>query len=360
MDFNERIRINGEMISDEDLVAMATEYLPYSEKFGGTFFEITTAMAFEYFAKKKVDIAIIETGLGGRFDSTNVLTPLVSIITSIDYDHTEYLGDTIEKIAFEKAGIIKQNVPLVLSQNAPEVREVIKNRFDRVNGIEDDFYYSRIDPNHKKYFVRSPLLGRHVKENLSVVISALDFLRNTYTISDEAIMGGISKVRENTGLSSRIELLQENPPLLLDVCHNESAIATLIDTLKSSFSQHEKWDVVFAAMKDKNTARILRGSTQIYEVARSPWGNSVSGIGQLISMEYMDSPSTTSATTYKVQLRSASGSGNVTSSFNIPINPNRKIQKTVNLLGKESKPHKNIPFIEIYDDDSVKKKIIID
>lgn len=257
VDFNERIRINGEMISDEDLVAMATEYLPYSEKFGGTFFEITTAMAFEYFAKKKVDIAIIETGLGGRFDSTNVLTPLVSIITSIDYDHTEYLGDTIEKIAFEKAGIIKQNVPLVLSQNAPEVREVIKNRFDRVNGIEDDFYYSRIDPNHKKYFVRSPLLGRHVKENLSVVISALDFLRNTYTISDEAIMGGISKVRENTGLSSRIELLQENPPLLLDVCHNESAIATLIDTLKSSFSQHEKWDVVFAAMKDKNTARIL-------------------------------------------------------------------------------------------------------
>jgi dihydrofolate synthase/folylpolyglutamate synthase len=214
-------------------------------------------MAFEYFAKKKVDIAIIETGLGGRFDSTNVLTPLVSIITRIDYDHSEYLGDTIEEIAFEKAGIIKQNVPLVLSQNAPEVREVIKNQFDLVNGNVDNYNYSRIDSDHKEFFARSPLPGRHVKENLRVVLASIEVLRNTYRIFDEAILDGISKVRENTGLSSRIELIQSEPPLILDVSHNESAIATLIETLKSSFPQHEKWEVVFAAMKDKKTAKIL-------------------------------------------------------------------------------------------------------
>ncbi len=126
--FNERIRVNIIEISDNDIIRLAEILMPEGEKIGATFFEITTAMAFRYFAEQKVNVAVIETGLGGRFDSTNVLKPLLSVITSLDIDHTEYLGKTIKDIAFEKAGIIKENTPVIVSRNSTEAISVIKEK----------------------------------------------------------------------------------------------------------------------------------------------------------------------------------------------------------------------------------------
>jgi dihydrofolate synthase / folylpolyglutamate synthase len=333
VDFNERIRINGEMISDEDLINLAESYLPFSEKYGATFFEITTAMAFEYFAKQKVDIAVLETGLGGRFDSTNVVIPLVSVITRIDYDHSEYLGDTIEEIATEKAGIIKQGVPVVLSENSPEVVEVITSVAKKKNSgliipcseYETDNYAVQAnisDASNKilhSAFPGSvqndnpdigtpvssnvipakllgaeagiqenvgntnktgqgtdnnaaqpnisdamsiketplPILGLHQQENLTTSLAALDMIKEKYNISEKSIEKGFNNISQNTGICSRIELIRNEPELILDVSHNESAIKSLVSTMQEEFPEIGKWNIVFAAMHDKNISSIL-------------------------------------------------------------------------------------------------------
>ena len=271
--FNERIKINGKEISDSDLKQLAVEFLKYQEETGLTFFEITTGMAFKYFADNKVDFAIIETGMGGRFDSTNVIMPVLSLITNIDYDHQEYLGNSIESIAFEKAGIIKKGIPVII-QNNPECeyifRDVAKQKGSELNFVNDlvssgnlecyeglDF---RVDINTKSEKFKSLQLmlpGNHQVENLKQVIGSLVYLKKLANISNQNIIDGINKVVLNTGLRARIELIKKDPPKIIDTAHNPGGIKVLVDTIGSSGFRNNKWDIIFGAMKDKNIDEML-------------------------------------------------------------------------------------------------------
>lgn len=270
IDFNERIRINGKKISDEDIFKIGSKLFDKSDKIGSTFFEITTVLAFDYFARANVDIAIIETGMGGRFDSTNVLSPLLSIITQIDIDHTEYLGDTLEKIAFEKAGIIKPGKAVIISDNHPKLRQVFNIRAQEINApiifalddspvniIENLSELRLLIENNSKIY-EADLSGSCQAENLSAVFAGLDVLRENFNISDDNIKKGLANIRKNTGLKSRIEMIREEPPLIIDAAHNPAGIKTLVSTIRNSVYGDMKWNIVFGAMADKDIKEILR------------------------------------------------------------------------------------------------------
>ncbi len=268
--FNERIKINGIEVDDDTLVGLAEKYLPFSEKVSGTFFEITTAMAFDYFAQNNVDIAIIETGMGGRFDATNIITPIVSGITSISLEHKEYLGDTIEKIAFEKAGIIKDNIPVVISKNSDCVYDVFKEVANEKNSklvIADSLetvIQHKFLPNLKTEvcvnfknnlaYTELPLAGKHQIDNLELVLAIL--LQTDYEISLENIKDGIENLKQNTGLSTRIELIKSDPYVIIDSAHNEAAIKSLVEAIELHIP-NTKFDITFAAMSDKDIRSIL-------------------------------------------------------------------------------------------------------
>ncbi len=274
LDFNERIRINGEKIPDDDIVRLADYFMPHSEQIGATFFEITTAMAFKYFAESDVDIAILETGMGGRFDSTNVAAPLVSVITPVSIDHTEYLGSKLDEIANEKAGIIKPCVDVVLAQNPDVVSGIIRQRADKSDSkilLPDDFvrienirYNSDFTTEADIIFSGEkianalyPLSGRHQVQNLQTALTALQSIRGQFEFSNDNIRSGIANIKKNTGYSSRTELIRSGPPVILDVGHNPAAIQSAIDTLAIHGHGKVKWRIVFGAMNDKNVGAIL-------------------------------------------------------------------------------------------------------
>ncbi len=283
VDFNERIRINQNMINDEQLVELYLRIRNKSDEIGATFFEITTVMAFIYFAENNIDIAIIETGMGGRFDSTNVLSPLLSIITKIDSDHNEYLGDSIQKIAYEKAGIIKQNTPCIISRNTEEVYNVIVS-----NSLENKIIYAENEielfrVGNEKSIVSKwktkwndsiiefeyPVPGSHQKDNLAAEFVAIKELKHHFEISDENIIKGIKNVRQNTGLHARIEVLREKPLLILDGSHNSGSIENLFDTLSDVYPD-KKWNMIFAVMADKNIENVFVYMKQFAESVTLP------------------------------------------------------------------------------------------
>jgi len=268
VDFNERIRINGLKISNNELVEYCEILLPHSNKIGCTFFEITTAMAFLHFARNDTDFAVIETGMGGRFDSTNVLNPLISIITSISLDHSEYLGDTLESIALEKAGIIKKNVPVVSPEKNPDIINIFRQKANEkgtiLHLIDDDFTcnINKWNPdltmdcdvqtiNEHYQDIHLPLAGEHQKNNLLTAIHCLELLTSKIEIPSKSIYQGLKDLRKNTGITARIELLREEPPLVTDVAHNPDAIGKLVDTIRKC-GYTNKWDIVFASMSDKD------------------------------------------------------------------------------------------------------------
>ncbi len=269
--FNERIKINGEEIDDDILIDLTKKYLPFSEKLSATFFEITTAIAFDFFSSQNVDIAIIETGMGGRFDATNVITPLVSVITSISLEHKEYLGDTVEKIAFEKAGIIKDHVPVIVSCKDEKIINVIKSVAAEKNSnyleaeeletvIQHQFLPDLstdvcVNFNGNLAYTKLPLPGAHQIDNLELALYAL--LQTDFDISLENVSDGISRVKENTGLSTRIELIKSDPKFIIDSAHNEAAVKSLVDTL-STHLPDIKYNVTFAAMSDKDIRALLQ------------------------------------------------------------------------------------------------------
>ncbi len=269
--FGERIKINNKMI---DYVTLSEIYEVIKDKaveISATFFEITTAVAFYYF-KKKVDIAVIETGMGGRFDATNVLQPLLSVITKISEDHLDYLGNTLQEIAREKAGIIKKDIPVIAAQNNEEVNKVLLNKASEV-GSEISFVQN-YSPNDilsysddmtmeilleldgEKVKVFSPLIGEQQVENINIAVKAIQTLRNKYNITNEAIISGIKKVIHNTLLHFRIEKIDDNLPIIIDVAHNKNALDVLVSTIKVATSI-DKWDIVFGAMKDKDSKSML-------------------------------------------------------------------------------------------------------
>ncbi|MBK9249625.1 MAG: bifunctional folylpolyglutamate synthase/dihydrofolate synthase [Ignavibacteria bacterium] len=272
--FNERIRINGCESDDESVVRLARPLLAEAEMQHTTFFEITTAMAFAYFAEQNVDIAIIETGLGGRLDSTNVLSPLVSVITSIDFDHTQFLGLTLKSIAGEKAGIIKKDTPVVIAEPRAELRNIFITKAEQENApltFVHDKYSAEIlemhvdfsmdvqitSPDKKFERLKSSLSGNHQLQNILAAIETLNILSSSFPITDSDLRIGFEHVAKFSGIRGRIQLLASNPPLVIDVGHNPACLRQLISTLSLSGYESVKWHIVFGAMADKDIHEML-------------------------------------------------------------------------------------------------------
>jgi len=255
LDFRERIKVNGEMIDKEYVVDFIARNQAFFESIQPSFFELTTGMAFAYFAEQKVDIAVIEVGLGGRLDCTNVITPVLSIITNISFDHTQLLGNTLTAIAREKAGIIKPCVPVVIGEAEGEVREVFEGERRKVQG---EIVFVQDGVTDLK--VISPLQGFAQEKNTATVLCAIDIL-NTFTLHlspftlSEAIRKGFKNVIKNTGLMGRWQIVGQHPKIVLDVGHNVGGIEYIVRQLQSE--KYERLHIVFGMVKDKDISAVL-------------------------------------------------------------------------------------------------------
>lgn len=249
-DFRERIKINGKMIPEPEVVDFVRKHKRKFEELELSFFEMTAGMAFTYFAESKVDIAIIETGMGGRLDSTNVVTPLVSIITNIGYDHMQFLGDNLEKIAGEKAGIIKHGVPVVISETQQEVEHVfIDAAFKNESPI---FFADQLGWD----FMESDLTGVYQLKNQKGVLQAIQLLQDQgWVINERDISEGLLQVVPNTGLFGRWQKLNDKPRAYCDCAHNLNGLLVILDHL-STFN-FEKLHIVLGVVNDKDLDKIL-------------------------------------------------------------------------------------------------------
>ena len=272
-DFRERIKVDGNWIEENFIISFVEKMKDISEKISPSFFELTVVMALQYFAEQKVDIAIIETGLGGRLDSTNVITPELSIITNIGYDHMNILGDTLEKIAFEKAGIIKPNVPVVIGGSLPETKNIflekakqckseiifaeteyiITDSFLKINELDVEVTNSA--SNKKEKYILD-LNGIYQQKNLVTVLAAIDELNNLgYNLEKENISSALASVKKITGLHGRWDIIQLEPVIALDVAHNEDGIKQLLHQI--SLCKYEHLHIIFGIVKDKDADKIL-------------------------------------------------------------------------------------------------------
>ncbi|MBX2960280.1 MAG: bifunctional folylpolyglutamate synthase/dihydrofolate synthase [Flavobacteriales bacterium] len=249
-DFRERIKINGEMISEQEVVDFVIKHQSEFEQINLSFFEWTVGLAFDYFSKKQVDIAVIETGLGGRLDSTNVITPLVSVITNIGKDHTQFLGETLAKIASEKAGIIKENIPIIIGETQQETQQVfIDKALEKSAKI---FFADKIITTNYE----SDLKGIYQEKNKKTVLAAIQQLMiNGFSIAEENIKNGLLNVVKNTGLLGRWQILSENPLTICDTGHNEAGIKEVLKQI--SLTKHNHLHFVFGAVNDKEIDSIL-------------------------------------------------------------------------------------------------------
>ena len=252
-DFRERIRVNGQMISQEDVCRFTESYIEAKLEVQPSFFELTTMMAFQYFAQQQVDIAIIEVGLGGRLDSTNIIRPILSVITSISFDHVALLGDTLPQIAKEKAGIIKPGVPVVVAENPEEVLEVVRAQArERKSPICENLEDNRFK---KLQGIDCALKGYYTAENARTVLMALDILAETFFINEDIIRRAFVNVLKNTGLRGRWEVLQEKPLCICDTGHNEAGIRYIVKQLLDT--PHRRLHMVIGVVSDKDVDHIL-------------------------------------------------------------------------------------------------------
>jgi dihydrofolate synthase/folylpolyglutamate synthase len=271
-DFRERIKLDGRMISESFVIDFVEKTKEISEEIKPSFFELTFAMALDYFAAEKVDVAIIETGLGGRLDSTNVITPLLSVITNISFDHTDILGDTLAKIAFEKAGIIKQNTPVVIGETVEETKMVFekkaketnskiffaKEEFEILSSVYDVKFLQVEILNKKteeKLNYQLDLNGIYQKKNILTVLTAVDILKTCFSLKEEKIKNALSNVKKLTGLFGRWDIIQQNPTVALDVAHNEDGIKQLLNQINKS--KFKNLHIVFGMVKDKDPQKVL-------------------------------------------------------------------------------------------------------
>lgn len=249
-DFRERIKINGKEVSKQFVISFIKKHKPFFEQHTLSFFEMTVGMAFDYFSKKKVDIAIIEVGLGGRLDSTNIITPLVSVITNIGLDHTQFLGDTLEKIAGEKAGIIKPNIPVVIGETQIETKSVFTETAKNNNS---EIYFA--DQNITS-ILDSDLKGSYQQKNIKTVLQTLQILKqNNFNISQKNIALGLNSVVSNTGLKGRWQILQESPKVICDTAHNKEGLTYVVNQLKTEV--YNKLHIVFGVVSDKDLSTII-------------------------------------------------------------------------------------------------------
>ncbi|MCF8430123.1 MAG: bifunctional folylpolyglutamate synthase/dihydrofolate synthase [Bacteroidia bacterium] len=282
-DFRERIKINGEMIAEQEIIDFVANHQTLFDAIEPSFFEWTVALCFDYFAKQNIDIAIIETGLGGRLDSTNIINPLLSIITNIGWDHTDLLGDSLSKIAFEKAGIIKKNTPVVIGEKQLEIDEVFrkkaldensnlifaqeqlivdsfiqKNEGATIKFIPNNIFENEIDLAFKSenYSLNCPLGGLYQQHNFTTVLVACQqLIALEFNISFDHIKEGFLNVVKNTGLMGRWQLLGSNPKIICDTGHNVNGIEYIIQQI--AMQKFDKLHLVIGIVKDKDINKIL-------------------------------------------------------------------------------------------------------
>lgn len=251
IDFRERIRINGEMISQEEVISFTQKVKPVIESVQPSFFELTVAMAFDYFSREKVDIAIIETGLGGRLDSTNVITPELSIITNIGWDHMDLLGNSLQAIATEKAGIIKANIPVVIGDKQEATSPVFMKKVHDLNApliFAEDL---NIQPDEWE----SDLKGVYQFQNKRTVLAALEQIKDTWKLNDEDIRSALKNTCKLTGFMGRWQILGSSPKIIADVAHNKNGLAAVMPQLLSESYRH--LFVVFGVVKDKDLSGMI-------------------------------------------------------------------------------------------------------
>ncbi len=274
-DFRERIRVNGKKISKKFVVDFTQSNQSFFEQLRPSFFEMTVGMAFQYFAQQKVDIAIIEVGMGGRLDSTNVITPQLSIITNISYDHTQFLGNTLQDIAKEKAGIIKENIPVVIGETQKETENVFKEiagekhaelffadqlfdiKEEKIVLKENQFWmdFRAKDKNSKQYkqYI-TPLAGRYQLHNFKTILAACQCM-GTGMLNEKSIQSGIKNCIHNTELMGRWQILQTGPLCIADTGHNKAGIMHICEQLNQL--SYDKLHFVISMVNDKNITEIL-------------------------------------------------------------------------------------------------------
>jgi dihydrofolate synthase/folylpolyglutamate synthase len=250
-DFRERIKINGKEITEEFVVEFVKKHQSFFETNELSFFEMTVGLAFDYFVKENIDFAVIEVGMGGRLDSTNIITPLVSVITNIGLDHTQFLGNTLDAIAFEKAGIIKNNIPVVIGEYTSETKPVF---IEKAKSEQAPIYFASdlIDEVYP-----TSLYGDYQLQNRKTVMQTIKILQNQklLTINEDNIRKGFLNVVKNTGLQGRWQMLNESPKVICDTAHNKHGLAIVMNQLLK-----EKFDtlhIVIGFVDDKNMDEIL-------------------------------------------------------------------------------------------------------
>ncbi len=271
-DFRERIKLNGVMIPESSVIRFVNKTKDIAEKIKPSFFELTFVMALDFFAKQEVDIAIIETGLGGRLDSTNVITPLLSIITNIGYDHMDILGDTLSKIAFEKAGIIKPNIPVIIGEFTTETKIVFQKKSTetqsqiffaekkyKINSINFDDTHLEIEignsKTNRKESYQLDLNGLYQQKNLLAILCAIEILKNDFVLEDKNIRIALGNVKKITGLHGRWEVIHQKPLVVLDVAHNVDGFKQLIQQIFKI--KYDQLRVIFGMVKDKDIQKVL-------------------------------------------------------------------------------------------------------
>jgi dihydrofolate synthase / folylpolyglutamate synthase len=273
-DYRERIRINGEMIPSEKVIAFVSDNIGIINDLKPSFFEMSVAMAFDYFAHEKVDIAVIETGLGGRLDSTNIIEPLLSVITNIGYDHMDLLGDTLGKIATEKAGIIKKNIPVVIGETQSETKEIFQNMASDSGSrivFADKLYSCMLgDPDfisgQRRYMLtsnetgkvlagKSALGGDYQARNIPVVAAAAGILKDAFSLTGTHIEIGIENVVRNTGLMGRWQILGSRPAIICDTGHNKEGLSYVLTQLAGM--KASKIHMVIGFVSDKDLRLVL-------------------------------------------------------------------------------------------------------
>ena len=275
-DFRERVRVDGEMISEQEVVGFVERNLPEIRRLGLSFFEITAAMAFEHFARQDVEVAVIETGLGGRLDATNIITPLVSVITNIGLDHTDLLGSTLQAVAAEKAGIIKRGVPVVLGERSEEYNDIFVKRAEELDaplyfaqqqcrvleqGVVDDMqrFVLQRDRDCARFDVKLDLMGEYQYNNLITASAALDVLDKLtpLTISRRAYLEGLQSVSRSTSLAGRWQVLSAEPYMVCDTGHNAHGIKYVAKQLQGLAGRYSKLYCVVGFAKEKSLDEVL-------------------------------------------------------------------------------------------------------
>ena len=260
--FTERIKINGIQVAEEWVADFVTNHQNLIEKVRPSFFEWTVIMAFTYFKEQQVDYAIIETGLGGRLDSTNIISPLACLITNISFDHQDLLGDTLEKIASEKAGIIKSLIPVTISEKQPETSEVFLAKATSVNAplqfasdiiSASDFTFT--SPTWGEMKVNSPYKGHYQQKNIRGVLAWCEQIQSIIPLEAVKIKSGIERTRLNTGLQGRWEILGESPKIIADTGHNKSGITEIMQQIKQEGFDH--LTIILGMVADKDINSVL-------------------------------------------------------------------------------------------------------